>query len=675
MESKFWVVLLTLLFGWVKVQGDHQTGAYFIQRGQLYYSNSAWRIVFALDLDIFSQAFEDNQEMLDYLNSMIENFRKNAPEQFKSVITNIIHTHKVLEHHLGVARSVIDKIKALNYKQHFKTESYRRAKRALLPFIGKFYHALYGLTTDEETRYIQQKIKDLNKNHQKVAHIVQELISIVNLTSIQVETNTVKIDQFTHSLRSFSKSIKQLQGSFSNHEIRLDVLSFQIQLTQFTGGLSANILSLLSSVLTFSNHFETLVSGSLPQSFIRPGKLYAILSDIRSNLHLHQKMPFNLETDLLSYYVELKTKIIIKKDVFALIIEVPIVMSNSLTYYRTLTIPIPALQDNVSSLAYQLQVEKEFLALSEDEQYYSIFDYEVLDHCVGQKVKFCNSGLSLRLAAMYPSCILALFFSKDSEISRLCTKKVVDLTYPTITQLSISTWVVSSTTEFIMHKICSSKVKATEAVNIKPGITKFVLPMLCEVISKYLKVPSYYLNESRYEFYQKYFTVKMENISLFSPNITVFSPLQMPMILKGVKGGYKSPQMHLSDLHKRTGEVIKSSELLEKELESQRNFNMFSNISSFFVLVGIIAVVAAFFYCKVRGRLLSKFLPLSRSKSNKRDPPVVRYYPNIDDVKILSNSAYFGNSTTGTTSFAMPPRPNAPSLLPPVVSDTVGVRV
>ena len=59
-------------------------------------------------------------------------------------------------------------------------------KRSLIPIIGQAAGWLFGLVTEQDISDISKNIKNLASNQQHILHVVQESISILNMSRIEI---------------------------------------------------------------------------------------------------------------------------------------------------------------------------------------------------------------------------------------------------------------------------------------------------------------------------------------------------------------------------------------------------------------------------------------------------------------------------------------------------------
>ena len=69
-----------------------------------------------------------------------------------------------------------------------------RRKKAVIPLVGDIYGFLFGLTTDKNLNDIRRAINDLSSNQNKIKHVVEESLTIMNKSISEVKANRARIN-------------------------------------------------------------------------------------------------------------------------------------------------------------------------------------------------------------------------------------------------------------------------------------------------------------------------------------------------------------------------------------------------------------------------------------------------------------------------------------------------
>ena len=82
-----------------------------------------------------------------------------------------------------------------------------RVKRSLIPIIGKGPNFLFGTATESDLKTIPNNVKRLAKNQEKMAHIIDENISVINVTRVELSENRQAINKIIGSLSLLDSKI------------------------------------------------------------------------------------------------------------------------------------------------------------------------------------------------------------------------------------------------------------------------------------------------------------------------------------------------------------------------------------------------------------------------------------------------------------------------------------
>ena len=64
-----------------------------------------------------------------------------------------------------------------------------KMKRSLIPIIGKGLSYLFGTATESDLNTIQSGISRLAKSQEEIGHVIDENISVINITRVEMSDN------------------------------------------------------------------------------------------------------------------------------------------------------------------------------------------------------------------------------------------------------------------------------------------------------------------------------------------------------------------------------------------------------------------------------------------------------------------------------------------------------
>ena len=97
---------------------------------------------------------------------------------------------------VGTIKSLRKEVKSLQDTQAGIIQSYldyrslgSREKRSLLPFVGQAFSFLFGTISEADIENVRRGLADLYSNQQDIVHILEEQMSILNVSRVQIAEN------------------------------------------------------------------------------------------------------------------------------------------------------------------------------------------------------------------------------------------------------------------------------------------------------------------------------------------------------------------------------------------------------------------------------------------------------------------------------------------------------
>ena len=173
-----------------------------------------------------------------------------------------------------------------------------RKKRAILPFIGSVLNKLFGTAKQSTINKMKNQMSVLTKSNNDIIHILDDRLSLINITHKLVEKN--------------SKYILQMSNAMNQIEKNIQYLASEISLLKFSNLIIYTLQQISLSITKYNKALQDVSRGHLPEYFIRPYYLQKILSGI-SKQSKGVELPFSIKK-LSFYYSKLSTDLLkIKK--------------------------------------------------------------------------------------------------------------------------------------------------------------------------------------------------------------------------------------------------------------------------------------------------------------------------------------------------------------------------
>ena len=97
-----------------------------------------------------------------------------------------------------------------------------KLKRSLIPIIGKSLGYLFGTATESDLHTIYSSVSRLPKSQEATAHVVDENISVINITRVELSENR--------------QALNKIIGSLANFDVKLDNITLALEKEVFQVG-------------------------------------------------------------------------------------------------------------------------------------------------------------------------------------------------------------------------------------------------------------------------------------------------------------------------------------------------------------------------------------------------------------------------------------------------------
>ena len=189
---------------------------------QIHNGISSWILTTTIDFNPYNDAlFGINQYALKVKQSLTrysESFKSNDPRysQIPDMTMNDIN--------LVLCEITLTQIESLNLTDNVHRPKDFRTKRTLLPFGGLF-HFLFGTAKDEDVQSMKQDIKNIYDNQISQSKILNDVVSIANISRGLINENILKINQIISTITFLNDTMdsimNQLRPLFSARRILL----------------------------------------------------------------------------------------------------------------------------------------------------------------------------------------------------------------------------------------------------------------------------------------------------------------------------------------------------------------------------------------------------------------------------------------------------------------------
>jgi len=371
----------------------------------------------------------------------------------------------------------------------------KRVKRALVPFLGKVLSWLTGTLTKADLRQVSQHINVLSNNQERLIHVLNDTLSILNVTNIEVQKNR-------HALRALSDLIKETDSRLAVFSRELqeylkhqsDFLITYLQLDLMITELRESVEKSMFYMDNVKMQMDQLSLGHLAPTVLHPNELKEILTEIEDKIPDNLALPAPIE-DVWYYYKTLTCVTVIKSSKFITMVNLPLLeRSSQYQVYEVHNIPLPYPN---SQLSAQYELETSTIAVNKEQTGYLLMTPSDLAKCSRPGSTYCTIHNPVFKLGESRLCVISLFRQDKQAIRAYCQTRVkLDTILPQAVYIRDGNWIVVSAKPLSFTVVCL-KDKAYQIKTTVP-IHSFQIEPACEAFAHELTLPPYYHKESRY---------------------------------------------------------------------------------------------------------------------------------------------------------------------------------
>lgn len=492
------VHIITLLLGLTEAVFVSEN-VIFHKTNEISTSRAKWLATFVIDLQPFTQfinKLENDIELAAVTAKCIVSEYK-GPNK-----TEYLSTFEALQkelHYLNGSRQhIVNGL--LDYKL-----LHSRHKRGLFNFFGDVGKFLFGLVTADDLEKVQKNIASLAHNQQKIMHVVEESLSILNMTRMEVSENR-------QAIMDLVKSVHALDGklaAFANivqREIRENRYFLEMYLKLDL--IINEIKDMIQNGMFYLEHLKTQLNflslGRLSQSIISPSSLRPLLIDIKSHLPTTLTLIADPIKDLFLFYRQLSTSALLADDQIIIILSIPVLhISSQFEIYRAHSLPLPVKNiqtDNIDApdLTAVYELEADGLMIDKGRTKYALLTKSETDSCSDPSIKWCSIAKPIFPVNLARLCLVNMFLKNEEATKKYCRSIVtLNTRLPLGEHLYDSVWAIASQKELQFSIVCQTG--ARETINIKPPVGLLKIPNACIASNSFMTLNSYYEIKSSFD--------------------------------------------------------------------------------------------------------------------------------------------------------------------------------
>jgi hypothetical protein len=606
------VLTLFLVHSVLSFVPHHDNAVYFVKRNVFYTTQSKWLSNFLLSFEPYYQYCQTVEVDISHAKLIVTQAIEHSKD--KAVKSNLkFDVSKILLlelQHLNIIENDLKQLRQKLTNLHLLLPQPSRSKRSILPFVGNILSNLFGTVGPSDFQNIQQQIQKLAKGQQELNHVLEDSLTIVNVTHIEVSENRKTINQ----LIDVSRSIKD---TLTNITIRMnDRLNserqfsyFHFQLYNFITLIERSLIMAFRNVDKFQAQVDAVLNHQINPTVVSPNKLQELLTIIQKSLPKTLHLPFHVNTELVKYYQTLSISAVPHSDGLYCIMQIPVLdVTTQYELFEVLNIPMPYPGSNLTA-QYVIQHDK--FVISSDRTKISFVTENDFAKCSVPFMQFCALDTPIRyINSIKDSCIIAIFSGWNSytDICNIMVKQTT-ANYALAYHVVDGKWIITSPTPVTFRMTCPQT--RAMAIHISPpmGIIKLVAG--CYAISPGLKIPPYFVATRSFELEEPLF-MQPTNFSLWGVHNSVMKQavIHMPDKLADITKNQTPLNELIDHLHSHL-DMINTVEV------QSHNKSWYTSVISTLVVILVLIVAGSIVYCFCKGKLTACVPKLNSPSINK----------------------------------------------------------
>ena len=394
-------------------------GLAFIRIDSFSLNQQNWVISFDHSLDTYYTVLDSLKSEVSLLRAALQNVRLNSFDD--NIFAMNGHIKDMITFEFDTLSNSITEIERdIGDVKLTMSPSVSRAPRAVCDGCGSGLQWLFGLARDSDLEELNNKIDAQSKFQNELAHITESHLSILNSTIHNSKENSIQLEKIANATSHLTVKMEQLSTSFGED---LTDISRRLHIAFFVSSsvrlIEAVLQNVQLKVTELRRAWSETSNGRLSPFFLPPTVLKACLEDISKQLP--DNLQFLAKPDEAHYYQFYSFSNVVTASITSntvrLFVEIPLAhTARKFTIYKVFSIASKHPSGNLYS--YNTP-PKEYLAVSQDLQYFLDFDSADLQNCHGYELKICKTHWPLKRAPQN-ACLIAAFLGQNDIVTQTC---------------------------------------------------------------------------------------------------------------------------------------------------------------------------------------------------------------------------------------------------------------
>ncbi|XP_072152494.1 uncharacterized protein [Bemisia tabaci] len=364
-----------------------------------------------IPLQPYKDAVEKTSKMINI--TMQESWATTNPDKLAE------HVQLEMESFILQLQNLRDEINELS------TESLIREKRNFAPFgfIGSSFHYLFGLSTDEETSKLNNKLLNLKAVTSENHHDIEQQISILGDIHNFEEKSKNIIQDIAKATEHIDEKFEKVANTYINEtNFKFIMVSKYFDVSFFLKEIQFSILQIKDNIFKLKIALQSAAHGTLTEFLMSKRKLLSVLSKIQAHLPPQYSLIFPIRsTQISKFYNLISCHAILIDNKIRIFLNIPLKTENRVFDLYKLA-PLPHNVKNVSVSIY-IDPPHPYVAISKNKETYLPLDEEEINKCHNKAIMICPANIPIR-SFKPKTCIFSLIRNMSSDIINYCDRIV-----------------------------------------------------------------------------------------------------------------------------------------------------------------------------------------------------------------------------------------------------------
>ena len=356
----------------------------------------------------------DIDQVADITDAMIRHYSGTRYESFSNTLKNLREGVESLDGVLtGTLQSYMD-YKSLG----------SRTRRSVLPVVGKIMSFLFGTISESDLEDIRRALNELSKNQIDIVHMLEEQMSILNVSRAQIAENRMAILDLVKCVNLFDLRLAELTEAIQKRFEKVETfINVYAQMDLIISGIKDAILRANFYLENLRMELNMLSLNHLSPSLITPKNLKQLLLTIKTKLPFSLKLPEDPDTNIWYFYKTLNCKTLLDNDKLLVVINVPLLDQNGeYEVFKVHVLPLPWVESlstpQLPNMVATYDVQYTGLLINKERNRYALLDTEDVHACSNAVLKYCTPRNAVLPVNLHQHCVLALFFKSNEEVDK-----------------------------------------------------------------------------------------------------------------------------------------------------------------------------------------------------------------------------------------------------------------